>query len=71
MKTARYLGVSFLQGHIQAAEIEHGKKVTITALAERETAMDFVQAGVNLAPDHPQLATFVNELRDLIKQNKI
>ncbi|MGB2868372.1 MAG: pilus assembly protein PilM [Bacteroidota bacterium] len=71
MKTARYLGVSFYKGRIQLAEVEHGKKVIITTLAERETTMDFAQAGVNLSATHPQLGTFVAELKELLKQHKL
>ncbi len=71
MKTARYIGVSFLKGRMQLAEVEHGKKVLVTALAERETSLDLAQAGVNLSADHPQLATFVKELGGLIKQHKL
>ncbi len=71
MTSARYLGVSFFKGRLQLAEVEHGKTLQLTNLAERETAIDFVQAGVNLAPDHPQLHTFVKELGETIKQNKI
>ena len=71
MTSARYLGVSFLKGRIQLAEVEHAKTVQLTTLAERETAIDFAQAGVNLAPNHPQLNTFVKELGETIKQHKI
>ncbi len=71
MTSSRYLGVSFLKGCIQLAEVEHGKTAQVTVLAERETSIDFVQAGVNLSPDHPQLRTFVTELGDTMKQHKI
>lgn len=69
--SARYLGVSFFKGRIQLAEVEHAKSIQLTTLAERETALDFAQAGINLGPDHPQLNTFVKELGETIKQNKI
>lgn len=71
MKTSRYVGVSFLQGKIQLAEVEHGKKQIVTALAEYDTSMDFTQSGVNLSTDHPQLGTFVSELREILKQQKV
>ena len=71
MKKNRYVGLSFLQGKIQLAEIEHKKKPMVTVLAERETTMDFEQAGVNLSGDHPQLDTFIHELKDFFKQQKV
>lgn len=71
MKSTRHLGISFCNGSIQLAEIEHGKKPVLTALAERETNIDLVQAGVHLSADHPQVATLVGELGDLLKRNKI
>jgi len=71
MTSVRYLGVSFLKGRLQLAEVEHGKTVQLTTLAERESSMDFAQAGVNLSADHPQLHTFVTELGQTIKQHKI
>ncbi len=70
MKTQRYLGLSFHKGKIQAAEVEHGKQVTLTGLAEHDSALDFAQIGSQLNATHPQLRTFVSELRDLIMQNK-
>jgi Tfp pilus assembly PilM family ATPase len=71
MKSTRHLGISFCNGSIQLAEIEQGKKPVLTALAERETNIDLVQAGVHLSADHPQVATLVGELGDLLKRNKI
>ncbi len=71
MKSTRNLGISFCNGSIQLAEIEQGKKPVLTALAERETNIDLVQAGVHLSADHPQVATLVGELGDLLKRNKI
>ena len=71
MKSIRYIGVSFYKGRVQLAEIEHGKKVQVTTLAERETSLDIAQAGVNLTANHPQLSTFVRELRELYKQHKL
>ncbi|HEX9614505.1 MAG TPA: hypothetical protein VGA55_03335, partial [Bacteroidota bacterium] len=71
MKSTRHLGVSFCNGNIQLAEIELGKKTVVTSLAERETSVDLVQAGIHLSADHPQVATLVGELGDLVKRNKI
>ncbi len=71
MKSTRHLGISFCNGSIQLAEIEHGKKSVLTALAERGTNIDLVQAGIHLSGDHPQVATLVGELGDLLKRNKI
>ncbi len=71
MKATRTVGLSFLQNKIQLAEVEHAKNLTVTCLAERETAMDFTTAGTTLNASHPQLANFVAELRDLLKQNRI
>ena len=72
MKAIRYVGVSFLKGKIQLAEVEHKrKKRTVTVLAERETAIDFAQTGANLSATHPQLGIFVSELKGIIKQQKV
>lgn len=71
MKSTRTLGVSFCQGKIQLAEVEQGKKPQLLALAEAETSLDLVQAGVHLSAQHPQVATLVGELGDLIKRNKM
>ncbi|GJQ19776.1 MAG: hypothetical protein HBSIN02_01310 [Bacteroidia bacterium] len=71
MKSTRHLGVSFCNGHIQIAEIEQGKKAVVTALAERETSVDLVQAGIHLSADHPQVATLAGELGDMLRRNKI
>ena len=70
MKSSYYVGVSFYNGQIQLAEIDHGKKMNVTALSERNTSIDFSHDG-NFSPDHPQLFTFVYELEELLKQNKI
>ena len=67
----RTLGVSFLQGRIQMAEVEHGRTVQLTALLEGETTTDFTQAAAQLAPDHPQLDVFVSELRGLLKNHRL
>ena len=70
MKTQRYLGLSFLRGRIQAAEIEHGKVVQLTGLAERDSSIDLSQVGSQLNAKHPQLPTFVEELKELFSANK-
>jgi Tfp pilus assembly PilM family ATPase len=72
MKSISYIGVSFLKGKIQLAVVEHKrKKRTVTILTERDTAIDFVQEGAALSAAHPQVGTFVSELRSMIKQQKI
>ena len=71
MKSTRHIGVSFCNGHIQLAEIEQGKKKAVTVLAEAQTSIDLVQAGVHLSADHPQVATLAGELGDLIKRNRV
>jgi Tfp pilus assembly PilM family ATPase len=72
MKSTRYIGISFLKGKIQLAEVEHKrKKRTVTVLAERDTAIDFAQAGADLSAAHPQLGIFVSEIRGIIKQQKV
>jgi len=70
MKSSYYIGVSLYKGQIQLAEIDHGKTKTITALGERSTAIDFTH-DASFSADHPQLFTFVNELEELIKENKV
>jgi Tfp pilus assembly PilM family ATPase len=72
MKPISYIGVSFLKEQIQLAVIEHKrKKRTVTVLAERDTVIDFAQAGASLSAAHPQLGTFVSELRSMIKLQKV
>jgi Tfp pilus assembly PilM family ATPase len=71
MKSYRYIGISFLNGKIQLAEIEHKRKLTVTALVEDDTTMDFSQLGAELSADHPQVETFVAELKSIIKKNKM
>jgi len=71
MKSNRYVGVSFLKGKIQLAEVEHKKNVTVTILAESDITLDFAQVGASLTADHPQLETFILELRDLLKKQKV
>jgi Tfp pilus assembly PilM family ATPase len=67
MRSSYYIGVSLYKGQIQLAELDHGKKTTVTALAERSTAIDFSHDG-NFSADHPQLFTFIYEL---LKENKV
>jgi Tfp pilus assembly PilM family ATPase len=72
MKSTSYIGVSFLKGKIQFAVVEHKrKKRTVTILTERDTAIDFVREGASLSASHPQLGTFVSELKSIIKQQKV
>ena len=72
MKSTSYIGVSFLKGKIQLAEIEHKrKKLTVTVLAERDSEIDFAEAGASLSATHPQLGIFVSEMKSLIKQQKV
>jgi Tfp pilus assembly PilM family ATPase len=72
MKSTRYVGVSFLRGKIQLAEVEHKrKKITVTALAERNTSLDFAKVGANLSANNPQVNTFAHELREILKQQKV
>ena len=72
MKSNLNIGVSFLQGRMQVAEVEHGRKgPTVTCLAERESSMDFSQTAEELSPDHPQLTNFVTELKELLKEHKL
>lgn len=70
MKSSRYIGISFFQGNLQLAEVEHGKKPTVLVLGERQTSVDFTNTSANLSADHPQLFTFVYELEDLMKESK-
>ena len=72
MKPISYIGVSFLKEQIQLAVIEHKrKKRTVTVLAERDTVIDFAQAGASLSAAHPQVGTFVSELKSMIKLQKV
>jgi Tfp pilus assembly PilM family ATPase len=72
MKSTYYVGVSFLRGKIQLAEVEHKrKKSTVTVLAERDTTIDFARIGATISADHPQLSMFVRELKEMMRQHKI
>lgn len=71
MKITKYVGVSFLQGKIQIAEVDHKKKITVTALAEVDSAINFEREGATLSAGHPKLSEFTAEIRSLIKHLKI
>lgn len=72
MRSSYYVGVSFLKGKIQLAEVEHKRrKLTVTVLAERDTSIDFTKIGTTLSADHPHLNKFAQELKEIIKQNDI
>jgi Tfp pilus assembly PilM family ATPase len=72
MKSTSYIGVSFLKRKIQLAEVLHKrKKLTVTVLAERDSAIDFAQAGPTLSAVHPQLGLFISEMKSFIKQQKV
>jgi Tfp pilus assembly PilM family ATPase len=71
MKFSRHVGVSFCNGHIQLAEIDLGKKKAVTVLAEAQTSVDLVEAGIHLSADHPQVATLSRELGGLMERNKV
>ncbi len=72
MSASYYIGVSFFRGKIQLAEVQHKrKKLTVTMLAERDTSLDFSKVGADLSADHPQVNRFLNEMKELIRQNEI
>ena len=70
MKSSHHVAVSFSKGQIQLAEVEHGKKTSVVALGERSSSVDFTHPSP-ITADHPQLYTFVYELEDLMKQNRV
>ncbi len=70
MRSSYYVGVSLYKAQIQLAELDHGKKKTVTALTERSTSIDFSHDR-NFSAEHPQLFTFVYELEELLKENKV
>jgi len=70
MRSSYYVGMSFYKGQIQLAEIDHGKNKTVSVLSERSTAIDFTR-DIGFSADHPQLFTFIYELEEMIKQNKV
>jgi Tfp pilus assembly PilM family ATPase len=70
MRSSYYVGMSFYKGQIQLAEIDHGRKKTVTALTERSSAVD-LSKDEKFSADHPQLHTFIYELEEMIKENKV
>jgi Tfp pilus assembly PilM family ATPase len=70
MRSSYYAGFSFYKGQIQLAELDHGRKKTVTALNERSSAVD-LSRDVKFSADHPQLHTFIYELEEMIKENKL
>jgi Tfp pilus assembly PilM family ATPase len=70
MRSSYYAGMSFYKGMIQLAEIDHGRKKTVTALTERTSAVD-VSKEAHFSADHPQLHTFIYELEEMIKESKM
>lgn len=68
MKTTRSLGVSFYDNRIQLAEVEHGKKPSVTALAEQDSTVNFVNEGAELSGDHPKVSALATELANLLQQ---
>jgi Tfp pilus assembly PilM family ATPase len=71
MKTVRYLGISFLHGRMQFAEIEHSRKVVVTQLAESEMRSDFLHSGNTLNTDPSAAADLAGEIRNIIRRYKI
>ena len=71
MKTIRYLGISFLHGRMQFAEIEHGKKVIVTQLVESDTKIDFLHSGSAFRAGSSDAAALAGEIRNTIRKNKI
>jgi Tfp pilus assembly PilM family ATPase len=70
MKSSHHVAVSFCSGQFQLAEVEHGKKMSVVALGERSSSLDFAHATA-ISANHPQLYTFVYELEELMKQNRV
>jgi Tfp pilus assembly PilM family ATPase len=68
MKAIRSVGVSFLSGKIQLAELEQKRKATVLALGESESSVNFAEEGGTISADHPQLRKFAGELGALLKQ---
>jgi hypothetical protein len=71
MKSIHHVAVSFYKGQIQLAEVEHGKKITIAALGEGSSSVDFTHATAISAAKHHQLDRFVHELEELMKRNRV
>ena len=70
MRSSYYSGISFYKGQIQLAELDHGRKKTVTVLNERTSAVD-LSRDAKFSADHPQLHTFIYELEEMIKENKV
>jgi Tfp pilus assembly PilM family ATPase len=70
MRSSYYAGISFYKGQIQLAELDHGRKKTVTVLNERSSAVD-LSRDAKFSADHPQLHTFIYELEEMIKENKV
>jgi Tfp pilus assembly PilM family ATPase len=70
MRSSYYVGISFYKGQIQLAELDHGRKKTVTALNERSSAVD-LSRDVKFSAEHPQVHTFIYELEEMIKENKV
>lgn len=71
MKAIRSVGVSFLSGKIQVAELEQKRKVTVLALGEGMSSVNFAEEGGTISADHPQLRKFASELGTLLRQHEI
>ena len=70
MRSSYYSGISFYKGQIQLAELDHGRKKTVTVLNERTSAVD-LSRDAKFSADNPQLHTFIYELEEMIKENKV
>jgi Tfp pilus assembly PilM family ATPase len=68
MKAIRSVGVSFLSGKIQLAELEQKRKATVLALGESESSVNFAEEGGTISAEHPKLRKFTSELGALLKQ---
>ena len=68
MKSTSALGISFLNGRIQIAEVEHRRTPIVTILAECESSVDMASEGTELSAEHPKLPTLINEMKKLLKQ---
>ncbi|MGH2568648.1 MAG: type IV pilus biogenesis protein PilM, partial [Bacteroidota bacterium] len=69
MKITHSLGVSFGDNRIQLAEVELGKKPTVTALAEQDSSLDFLADGAALRADHPKVSIVLTEIGNLIQHS--
>jgi Tfp pilus assembly PilM family ATPase len=71
MKAIRSVGVSFLSGKIQFAELEQKQKATVLALGESESSVNFAEEGGTISAEHPQLRKFAGELGALLQQHDV